>query len=501
MKIILGTDALSLAADVLVLFISEKTDLTQTQNFPELAVCVQKFGKNFMDLAEREQFTGKSGQILSWNTSGTIAAKQLLLVGLDVQESSNICVLKESAANAGRWCKEHHVKEAVGVIPGDIAERFGADSASQAVTIGFMNSMYVFNKYKHQKSVSTHQLQQITVTVTGDQSAAQTGITRGVAISEAIQYARDLINEPASVTTPAYLAHEAEKLGTSDGRISAEILGPSEMQQLGMGALLAIARGSTAEPRFIILRYRGKGKRTVAIAGKGITFDTGGLSLKSADGMETMKLDMSGASAVLALFRLLPQLQPAVNVVGIIPATENMPGPDAVKPGDIAVAMNGKTIEILNTDAEGRVVLADALSYAAQKIKPDVIIDIATLTGACMVALGTDVAGLFSNDKALAQQLLAAADKSGEKVWELPLVVEYRKLLDSTVADIKNIAGRYGGAITGALFIQDFVPAQTQWAHLDIAGPSFAEKDTPLTPRGGTGFGIQMLAEYLMKAE
>jgi leucyl aminopeptidase len=247
------------------------------------------------------------------------------------------------------------------------------------------------------------------------------------------------------------------------------------------------------------MTYKGTGKKTIALVGKGITFDTGGLSLKPSQSMETMKLDMAGAATILGIFSVLHILKPKVNIVGILCATENMPGPKAVKPGDVVTIMNGKTVEILNTDAEGRMVLSDGLSYAVEKIKPDVIIDIATLTGACMVALGEDVAGLFSNNKELARTLLAHAEASGEKLWELPLVSGYKESLKSTVADLKNISNsKYGGAITAALFLQEFVPDSVPWAHLDIAGPSFAEKNTLLTPYGGTGYSVITLLSYLL---
>jgi leucyl aminopeptidase len=264
-----------------------------------------------------------------------------------------------------------------------------------------------------------------------------------------------------------------------------------------MGGLLGIARGSAEEPKFIHLTYSGGGK-TVALIGKGITFDTGGLSIKSAKGMETMKRDMAGAAAILGVFRVLAELKPNVNVVGLIAATENMPGSRAIKPGDIVRAMNGKTIEILNTDAEGRVILADALSYAAEKIKPNAVVDLATLTGACVVALGEEIAGLFSNNVALSTKLKDAAVKSGERVWELPLASEYRDMMKSTVADVANAtATRYAGAITAALFLSEFVPETLPWAHLDIAGPAYAEKRTAMSAVGGTGFGVRTILTYL----
>jgi leucyl aminopeptidase len=264
----------------------------------------------------------------------------------------------------------------------------------------------------------------------------------------------------------------------------------------GLGGLMGVARGSAEPPRLIELVYEPPGARgTVALVGKGITFDSGGLSIKTADGMETMKTDMSGAAAVLATMSLLPALAPKVKVVAIVPTTENMPGGRAIKPGDVLKIRNGKTVEVLNTDAEGRLVLADGLSLAVEA-GVDAVIDLATLTGACMVALGPTIAGLMGNNEAWADQVRAAADRAGEPVWPLPLPKDYRKKIDSEVADIKNTGGRYGGALTAGLFLEEFVDG-VPWAHLDIAGPARSEEDDGYTPKGGSGFGVRTLVEML----
>jgi leucyl aminopeptidase len=262
--------------------------------------------------------------------------------------------------------------------------------------------------------------------------------------------------------------------------------------------LLGIARGSDESPRFIRLSYRGNHKKNVCLVGKGITFDSGGLSLKPGSGMETMKMDMAGAADILGIFSVISGMKTGCNVTGLIAATENMPSGKAIKPGDIVSVLNGKTVEIVNTDAEGRVILADAISYAEKYVKPDEIIDLATLTGACIIALGEDVAGLFSNSTELSTRLLRSAKNTGERLWELPLISDYKTLLKSNVADIKNVSkSKYGGAITGALFIREFVPEKIPWAHMDIAGPAYAETDTPIAPAGGTGYGVRMLLDYL----
>jgi leucyl aminopeptidase len=276
-----------------------------------------------------------------------------------------------------------------------------------------------------------------------------------------------------------------------------EVWGKKKIESMHLAGLLAVNRGSLEEPRFIVIHYRParKAKKKIALIGKGITFDSGGLSLKPAKSMETMKLDMSGGAAVIGAMSRLPHLGFDVEVTGYIPTTDNLPGGNAQKPGDVIRYLNGKTIEVLNTDAEGRLILADALALAARQ-RPDYMINLATLTGACVVALGAQVGGIFSNHQPLADQLMRCARETGEKLWQLPLVKEYREQLKSSVADMKNIGGAHGGAITAALILQEFV-AEIPWAHLDIAGPAFTEGDTAICPKGGTGFGVRTLLKFL----
>jgi leucyl aminopeptidase len=280
-----------------------------------------------------------------------------------------------------------------------------------------------------------------------------------------------------------------------------KVLDRAECEELGMGAFLGVAAGSQQPPKFIHLTYQ-PGQRTrrrIAVIGKGITFDAGGLDLKTAEGMLRMKDDMSGAAAVLGIMRALPRLKPRVEVHGLIAATENMPSGTALRPGDVLRAMNGTTIEIGNTDAEGRLTLADALAYAAKHVEPDEAIDMATLTGACVVALGPLCSGLFANDQRLADRLLAAAEAAGERLWQLPLIDEYQEQLRSEVADLNNVGQRGGGAITAALFLREFA-GDMKWAHVDIAGAAFTEKELPLAPKGGTGVAVRTLLAYLTDA-
>jgi leucyl aminopeptidase len=361
---------------------------------------------------------------------------------------------------------------------------------------------YQFHTYKGKGAADQQKNSVRTITICEQDRAkiapAERGLSEAHALAEATILARDLVNTPSADMTPAKLAEVAKTIAGKGRRIALKILDAAKMQKLGMRAALAVGKGSAHEPVGVHLIYRpkGKAKKRVAVVGKAVTFDSGGLSLKPADGMMTMKIDMAGAAAVLGLFQALPHFDPAIEVHGIFLAVENMPSGTAYRPGDVVKAMNGTTIEVLNTDAEGRVTLADALSYA-KTLKPDAIIDLATLTGACVVALGEDISGLMANDRKLADRLLAAAKQTGEPLWELPLFQPYHDLIKSKVADIKNIGGRSAGAITAGLFLSHFVD-KLPWAHLDIAGPSYAEKETrPDVPFGGTGCGVRLLVRYL----
>ncbi len=319
-------------------------------------------------------------------------------------------------------------------------------------------------------------------------------------MGEAVAFARDLVNEPGGSATPAALAKTVAERAMAAG-LGVKLMDEKAIAKAGMGGLIAVNKGSTQPPRFIQLTYQPSGGSKnsygsgahLALVGKGITFDSGGLSLKSGDGMMTMKMDKGGGAAVLAAMCALPALKVRQRVSAYVPLTDNMPGPDAQRPGDVFTAHNGKTVEVLNTDAEGRLVLADALSVAADA-EPDAIIDLATLTGAVMVALGQRIAGLMGNNTDFSGQISDAAKWAGESVWELPLPEEYRSALDSPVADLKNIGGdRYGGALTAGLFLSEFVPEGMPWAHLDIAGTAWSDSDTAEAGKGGTGFGVRTL--------
>ncbi|HUE29722.1 MAG TPA: leucyl aminopeptidase [Verrucomicrobiae bacterium] len=333
------------------------------------------------------------------------------------------------------------------------------------------------------------------LTLAGDGERLGAPLAGVDAVVREIFRARDFVNEPASVATPRFLAERVAALAREIRGLEAEAWAPKRIAREGLTGLLAVARGSREEPRFIRLHWAGPGaRRRVILVGKGITFDSGGLSLKAPKSMETMKYDMAGGAAVIGAVAAAARLGLPVDVTGFVPATENLPGGRAQKPGDVIRFLNGKTVEVLNTDAEGRLILADALALASRE-KPDAIVDLATLTGACRVALGTLFAGVMGNDERLVAKLIEAGRAAGEPLWQLPLVREYREDLKSPIADLKNVGGE-AGTITAGLFLEEFVDG-VPWAHLDIAGPAFTEKDLPHAPRGGTGFGVRVLVRYL----
>ncbi len=442
----------------------------------------------------RSGFTGKEGETLLFHTQGRLPSRSVLLMGLGRAESMELETWRRLAGKSGKEAKSQGAKH----LAWFFAAGQGRDEVLTAVGEGVSLSGYAFDKYKSEKNGKPAVE---TLTLAGTELQKNAPLTKALEVVQktvpGVFLARDLVNEPASVSTPTYLAEQAAKLSRGNG-LKSEILGLNKIKTAKMNGLLAVARGSEEEPRFIKLVYQptGKPRKKVALVGKGLTFDSGGLSLKPAKSMETMKLDMSGGATVLGVMQVISQLKPQVQVTGYVPATENMPSGTAQKPGDIIRYSNGKTVEVLNTDAEGRLILADALIQAVQE-KPDVIIDLATLTGACVVALGGQIAGLFSNNPELAEALLRCSKETGEPLWLLPLVKEYREDIRSSVADIKNVGSGNAGAIAAALFLEEFVGG-LPWAHLDIAGPAFAEKDSAYIAKGGTGFGVRTLVRYLL---
>ncbi len=461
----------------------------------EIAIYKTALDKEIVHLLKSEKFTAKFGAMEIFSTFGAIPASFIMFIGLGKVREFDLNKLRQLAAKIGKLAKSKN-KAAVAVNLN--SELFKADyqDTAKRVTEGLILGSYEFAKYKSQKKNETEIETEISLLVPASRlQHVANGIRQGLVNASATTFARDLVNESPTVTTPSYLAQIGKNLAKKDN-IKVDIFEEKEARKMGMHAYLSVSRGSSEPPKFIVLTYNGGGKKKLAVIGKSITFDTGGLSLKDAKSMETMKIDMSGGAAILGLFKALTEIRPKTTIYGILPATENMPGSRAIKPGDVVTAANGKSIEILNTDAEGRMTLADALVYA-ENLNPDYIIDVATLTGACQVALGQNIAGLWGTNTELLKHIKTAANIAGEKVWDMPLEEDYREDLKSDVSDLRNISKtRWGGAITAALFLQEFVE-KTPWAHLDIAGPAWEEKGSDVTPRGGTGFGVRTLIELL----
>ncbi|MGD8866322.1 MAG: leucyl aminopeptidase [Gemmatimonadales bacterium] len=425
---------------------------------------------------------------------------RVLLIGLGERNELNLERLREAGGRAAKRAGELRLNEiAIGLAPAWIPDELDAGETARALLEGVTLGQWRFDELRSEPVDDDHRspIQSLIVQLEEAEyeSDVRAGAEFGHVLAQAQNYARELATKPANIVNPRYLAGEAKHLGDEFGLV-VRVFNADEIKKDGMEALLAVAAGSDAEPCFITLEYRGvEDQRPVVLVGKGVTFDAGGLSLKPPQSMETMKIDMSGAAAVLGALRAIAQLKLPAYVVGLIPAVENLPSGHALRPGDVIGSRARKTIEVLNTDAEGRLILADALSYAA-RYQPDALVDIATLTGACLITLGREATGLLGNDDALIQELEAAATRSGERVWQLPLWPEYRELLKSEIADIKNTGGRQAATITAAMFLREFV-GSVAWAHLDIAGTAWAEKAGAYQPIGSTGVGVRLFTEWV----
>lgn len=446
---------------------------------------------------EEEGFQGRENQAAVSRPSPGELAERIISLGLGPKQDLSAETLRRAGGRLARKAREIRVEDITLEWP-----RFFKEEFLKAFAEGLILGSYQFTRYKTQLKDAPKGIQKVVLkTVPDSLTRAQSAFQTAVSYCEGALLARDLINGAPSDITPRVLANTARQI--AKGPVKLKLYTKKDLQRMGAGGILGVNVGSAQEPYLIHLHFRptGKPKKSVAIVGKGITFDSGGLSLKPAGSMETMKMDMSGAAAVLGVFSQLSKIRPNVEVHGIIPTTENMPGGRAYKPGDVLKAINGKTMEVLNTDAEGRLILSDALSYAVQQ-KVDQIVDMATLTGACVVALGSLVSGAMGNNPELLERVKEATEAEGEPIWELPLVKEYRDDIKSKVADIKNIGGgREAGSIIGGLFLQEFV-GDTPWVHLDIAGPAYLEREFPAVPyltHGGTGLMVRSLLTFLKK--
>ncbi len=442
------------------------------------------------------KLTGKLGETLLVirRDRDRFVADAVLLVGVGQKDAFDVTALRRAlgrvAGGLGRF------GSAATTFPQALGAR-QAPEAAQATVEGIALGAYRFDRYKTKPDgVGTLARVRILGSPRWTTAGVRAAVKRGQIVSEAVNWARDLVNTPAGDLPPARIAQEARAMARRVG-LRCKVWGKPELERGGFGGILGVGAGSVNPPRLIELEYRGAGTAPpIALTGKGIAFDSGGLSIKDAKGMETMKCDMGGAASILATMSVIGQLKPKLNVIAAIPSAENLPSGSATKPGDVLRHRGGTTSEVLNTDAEGRLVLADALAYLAEK-RPRALIDTATLTGACMIALGDRVTGAMGNDSALIRDVIAAGDATGEPIWELPMFADYRRLIDSPVADVKNIGERYGGAITAAWFLAEFVD-DTPWVHLDIAGPAWSEKGNDLGPKGGTGAPVRALVRYLL---
>ncbi|MGQ0823947.1 MAG: leucyl aminopeptidase [Actinomycetota bacterium] len=441
------------------------------------------------DFMAETGFEGKRGETLAVPTQGRLGAKAVILVGVGEQDKLDADAVRRAGAALAR--RASNVSSAATTLLDAVPDTVDKTDAAQALAEGVRLGAYQFLRYK--KDAKPSQLARVVVLGRGG-ARVKAALERGDRVADAVIWARDLVNEPALEKSPDDIAKAARKLGREAG-VKVTILGPEQLERERMGGVLGVGQGSDRPPRFVRMEYAPKSARaTIAFVGKGVVFDSGGLSLKTAAGMETMKTDMAGGAAVLAAMSVLGEAGVRARVIGYVPLVENMPSGRAIRPGDVLRIRNGKTVEVLNTDAEGRLILADALSYASDD-EPDAIIDLATLTGACVVALGDKVAGLMGNHDAWIGQVRDAAARAGELVWHLPLPDEYRRLIDAEVADIRNTGSApHAGALTAGLFLKEFVDDRP-WAHLDIAGPARAGSDDGYLTKGGTGFGVRTLVE------
>jgi leucyl aminopeptidase len=485
----------TLETDALVSYVFEDTDPIQGT----LAEIDKSANGLLRKLSTSAELTGKSLEMTLIHAPAGLKATRLLLVGAGKRDKFDVATLRKSAGAALRYLKSRSLKHLVFLLrENDLNETFAQAVAEGTITADFETDKYK-SDHKNDKSIEA-------VAIAGysdkDKSAGEKGLNRGRIIAEAQNFARDLVNEPSNKLTPKILAEKAEAMAKESG-LAVDILDEKRIADLKMGALLSVAQGGPEPPRMIIVTYTPAtppkaGSPVIGFVGKAVTFDTGGISIKPADGMEKMKYDMAGGATMLGVMRALAALKPNVKVICVVPSTENMPGGKAQKPGDIQTAMSGKTIEVLNTDAEGRLILADGVHYAKQ-LGATHLVDAATLTGAIVVALANINVGVFSGaDQAWTDKLLASAKAVGEKMWQMPMDDEYREFIKGSFADIQNIgSGKGGGSITGAWFIREFA-GDTPWIHLDIAGTAWNDDAKPWLAKGPTGVALRTLVNLAM---
>jgi leucyl aminopeptidase len=483
----------ALETEALVSYIFEETDPVQGR----VAELDQAASGLLRNLAKSGELTGKTLEMTLVHAPAGLKAVRLLLVGAGKREQFNSATLRKIAGAALRYLKARSVKQLAFLI----RENNATEESAQAIAEGALTANFESDKYKTEKKNDKSIDALVLIGYSdADRSAAQKGLARGRVIADAQNWARDLINEPSNKLTPKILAEKAEAMAKQAG-LAVEILDERKITDLKMGALLSVAQGGPEPPRVMVVTYTPAslkpGAPVIGLIGKAVTFDTGGISIKPAEGMEKMKYDMAGGATMLGVMRALAALKPNVKVICVVPSTENMPGGTAQKPGDIQTAMSGKTIEVLNTDAEGRLILADGIHYAKQ-LGATHLIDAATLTGAIVVALANVNAGVFGSDQPFTDKFLASSKVAGEKMWQMPIDDDYREFIKGTVADIQNIgSGKGGGAITGAMFIKEFT-GDSPWIHLDIAGTAWNDDAKPWLAKGPTGVALRTLVHLVM---
>ena len=486
MKFSVATGNLTARKEPLILGIAEGKDLP-----PWAGGWVPPIRKVAQDLLKAKRFQGKLNETFLL----PLGSQWILLIGVGKQNELTLDRVRQAAGTASRRALAAGFESvARGLLP---VKGATAEQVAQAVVEGTVLGTYRFMEFKTRSPDEKKELKAITLVAPSarDAAAAKAGVRKGLILAEAVVWARDMVNKPSNRLTPTMMAQEAKAAARKFG-FRCQVFDPKAQRRLGMNALLGVARGSREPSQFMAMEYKGPGsasKKRLVFLGKGITFDSGGISIKPSEKMELMKYDMSGGAAVLGAMRAVAQLKLPVHLVGLVPATENLPGGSAQKPGDVVKALGGKTIEVINTDAEGRLVLADALGYA-KRYKPAAMVDLATLTGACVVALGQHCMGLMTNNAPWGEQVREAASKAGERAWELPLWPEYTEAVKSDVADVKNVGDGKAGTITAAAFLKEFV-GDTPWVHLDIAGVAWADADKGYLRKGGTGVGVRLLVE------
>ncbi len=489
--------AQAVATDVLIVSAAHKNGEQGVQLSQTAATIDKTLNGLISERSTDGEFKGGLGEMLTIHTMGHMTTKRVIVVGLGSQNKVNAQAIRHASAVGARHAQNTGAHTITLALTWNSSQSETRQAEIQAQVEGALLGLYTFRMYKQsEQSNNGKNVSQITLLTeeNTDTAIVEQAIEQGRVLAEATNFARNLVNEPPNVLTPTELANRASNMAKQAG-LECEIFDKARITELGMGGLLGVSQGSAEPPQFIVLRYRGgqSSDKGMAIVGKGITFDTGGISIKPAAGMDEMKGDMGGAAAVLGAMQAIATLKPRINVTALVPTCENMPSGTAYRPGDILRISNGKTIEILNTDAEGRLILADALSYAAKEgLSP--IVDLATLTGAIVIALGNVTSGVFSNDEQLANEIVAAGRVAGEKFWAMPMDEEYGESIKSDIADVKQTGSRAGSSIVATKILEHFV-GDAKWAHLDIAGTSYVDSKKPHQEKGATGVGVRTLAE------